>query len=636
MTREEFDGLVRRVEEGVGRHPAALHRRVMFLACLGYGGLLAWLVVVALFSVLCYAALRWVYGWEILSALVGLAVLFGGGSAVIKALLVRVTPPEGRPVTRVEAPALFVLLDDLQKRLDSPVFHSVLIDWDCNAAVRQLPRLGVFGWSRNYLNIGLSLLEGLPPIQMRAVLAHEFAHLSRRHGRSSHRLYRLRRSWEDIVKQLSSRPQSANEVSLRRLLVRYFDWFWPRFNAHAMVLSRSNEYQADASAALVAGEADTAGCLLRMELLSRQLEENFWPDLLQVANHEPDPPADAFQRLLSSVRAGPSHDDWGRWTEEALLVTTTNGDTHPCLMERLRALNAKQSDAALQCGDVPGPFAAEVLLGSALSSIRSDVQELWRKQIEQAWHERHDRATSLTHRLTSLEQAVPDTTADVDSKWDKAAVLLGLHDNAGAETLLREILQALPKHVLANLHLGHLLLEAGHAEGEAHLELAMQEDEQVVPQACAWLHEHYRRSGRSEQLRELAIRLDRHEKELAAAAVERREVTAKDTLAGHGLSEMTLRRLREALLAEPEIRRAYLAQKPLQYCPKQKLFVLCVHRFRAWHRLPDHDAEQALVARLSQKLTLPGRLLVFAPSGSFRALAYRLRKLPGAEILRRG
>jgi Zn-dependent protease with chaperone function len=52
-----------------------------------------------------------------------------------------------------------------------------------NASVVQIPRLGVFGWSRNYLTVGVPLLDAVTPEQFEAVLAHELGHLARAHGR---------------------------------------------------------------------------------------------------------------------------------------------------------------------------------------------------------------------------------------------------------------------------------------------------------------------------------------------------------------------------------------------------------------------------------------------------------------------
>jgi Zn-dependent protease with chaperone function len=635
MTHEEFDKLVKKVEAGVGRQPAALRWRVLQLALLGYAGLLFWLLVIVLLAAAFFAAMYWV-DWQgkVICGLAGVGVLFGGGWVALRALLVRVPPPEGRTLARAEAPQLFDLLDALQRELRSVPFHQVLLVNECNAAVVQVPRLGVLGWSRNYLLLGLPLLDGLAPEELRAVLAHEFTHLSRAHGRLTHWLYRLRRSWEEVFKQLS-RPQIRGEVSLRPLAVKYLDWFWPRFNAHAFVLSRLNEYEADEQAARVAGAEHVASSLVRLRFLSRQLEDNVWPEILQLANERAEPPDDVFLRLRDGLRAGPKAEEQKRWLEEALRLPTSNHDTHPCLTERLRALGAMPRWNVVAVARAAVPSAAERLLGERLESLRREVQQFWRKEAAPHWRERHARAGALSHRLTSLAQAVPDPSADADSLWDQARALIDLRGDKSVEPLLRRILALRPDHPAANFHLGRLLLEAGNGEGEAYLERVIREDEDALPQACALLHEHHRRAGQPAKVREIEARLDRYEKELAASRKERSEASAGDTFIAHGLTEAELEALRKVLTAEPELVRAELAQKQMRHFPKQKFFVLCAHRRQPWHRLPNRDRDLDLVRRLSARVQLPGRVLVFPTSGSFRALARKLAGLRGAEVWRR-
>ena len=120
MTHEEFDELVRRVEQGVGRKPAALRWRVLQLALVGYAGLLFWLLVIVLIAAAFFVAMYWT-DWEgkLICGLVGAGVLFGGGWVALRALLVRLPPPQGRPLTRPEVPELFAMLDDLQQQLRS-------------------------------------------------------------------------------------------------------------------------------------------------------------------------------------------------------------------------------------------------------------------------------------------------------------------------------------------------------------------------------------------------------------------------------------------------------------------------------------------------------------------------------------
>lgn len=635
MTREQFDHLVREVETGVGRHPAALRRRVFQLALLGYAGLLFWLIIIAAIAAALFVASFW-FAWDgrILCWFAGGAILFVGGWAALKQLLVKLPPEKGRVVTRAEVPELFAVLDELQRALQTVPFHEVIIGDDCNAYVSHRPRLGVLGWSRNYLLLGLPLLDGLSRDEMRAVLAHEFTHLSRHHGRFTHWLYRLRRSWEGIFAQLS-RNRAQREANGVAFVSRFVDWFWPKFNAHAFVLSRAHEYEADAQAAALAGRAALASALVRLKFLARQLDENTWPEIWQLANEQPSPPADVFRRLRDALQTGPVEPQRSRWLAEAFLTKTTNSDTHPCLTERLTALGVNVSDCQVAAvATAASPSAAESLLGQRLDTIRADVHAHWVQETEKNWRERHARAGALSHRLASLHQAVPDPSADADSLWDQAQVLLDLKGDQKLEPLLRQILGLRPDHAAANFYLGRLLLDAGHGEGERYLERVIAEDEAVLPQACAILREHHRRQGRLEKLRAVEARLDRYEKDLAASRQERSEFTERDTLIPHGLDERTLQTVRTVLAAEPQLARAELAQKQMRLFPKQRFFILCVHRVSAWHRLPNADADRALAQRLSRAVQLPGRVLVIPASGRYRAVARKFRYLPGTEIHR--
>src|ERR1700710_965739 len=98
MTREEFDDLVRAVEKRFADRPAALRWRVVMLALLGYAGLLAWLGVGGLISFGFFAlSLLGDAAAKVACAIVGTMIFFIGGYAVLRALLVKVAKPEGRP-----------------------------------------------------------------------------------------------------------------------------------------------------------------------------------------------------------------------------------------------------------------------------------------------------------------------------------------------------------------------------------------------------------------------------------------------------------------------------------------------------------------------------------------------------------
>jgi len=639
MTREHFDLLVREVERGVGQRPADLRRRVLQLAAVGYAGLLAGLaLVLGLAAVFLIPAFLMPWSDAIVLYLFGGLILFGGGAAVLRVLWVRLQPPKGLPIKRAAAPKLFATLDELQHSLHSAPFHQVLIVPECNAAVVQHPRLGVFGWPKNFLLLGLPLLEGLSADEMRAVLAHEFAHLSRQHGRIGQRVYCLRRSWEKIFEQLS-KPRVEGEVSLRPLYSKFLEWFWPRFNAHAFVLSRADEYEADGDAARLAGSQHVASSLLWIKLAARWWEDYFCTDLWQRANVEGEPPRDAFLKLGGELGAGFPASETPKWIEQAFHQKTTNADTHPCLTERLQAVNQYPRGADRdEFPAAPAPAAVsagETWFGDALTQIRADLGPLWADEVKELWEERHARAGVLRHRLERLDQSVPQPEADEDALWDKARVVLELKREKEAEPLLRQILTLNPKHCAANFHLGRVLLDESNPAGVTHLEAVMEEDDESVPAASQLLHAHYWRTGQTERIKELESRLDRYEKNLQASRTERNTVNPGDPLIPHELKPEELGALRTVLESESDLIAADLGRKELQHFPKQKLFLLALQRRRAWHRLPNRELEAALVRRLTAKVQLPGRVLIFTPRGDFAKLSRRVAGLPDAEVFRR-
>jgi Zn-dependent protease with chaperone function len=639
MTREEFAAHVREIEKRYASRPRALRARVVWLAMVGYAGMLAWLGTVIFFAALFFVpGVRMPLDGGWLLMLIGALILTIGGWAVMRVLWVRLTPPEGRLVSPREVPALHAMLTDLRRRLRSTGFYRVIITPDCNAMVCEVPRLGVLGWPRHYLQIGLPLLECLSADEVRAVLAHECAHLSARDGRVSSWLYRLRRSWDQIFAKLRE-PYVRGSVSLRPLLVKFIEWFWPRFDAHAFVHSRSKEFKADATAAWVAGAEPMASALYRIEVYAHLLSERFWPDVWQRANTEPNPPTGILEEMRAKLRVSPSPEDDAKWRAQAFKFVTSDTDTHPCLSARLRAI--KRLPEGVEAGEYPAwpaisePSGAEALLGDALGKIRTDVEARWRKDCQQTWTDRHARAAALQHRLQSLSQAVPEPAADVDSLWDQAHAMIDLKGDVGAVPILQQILALRPTHAGANFCLGRHLIGEGDATGEAHLERAMEEDEDLIPKGCGLLHAFFRRTGNASRVREVEARLDRYEAAMAASHQERANVTAADTLIPHGLEEAQLDGVRALLAGQPGVARAYLGQKQMRHFKKQRLFVLCIEGKRAWYRPANHDAEQSAVKALFGKLRLPGRVLVFAPSGSFSAIAKKLRTVPNAQIFAR-
>jgi Zn-dependent protease with chaperone function len=288
MDQAQFEALAERWARLAQSSPRAYRWRVYALAVLGFTFLFLLVLALLVLLAVSVAITTRVFGAVKLVILIGALLL-----VVLRALWVRLQPPEGEPITRSEAPQLFALLDRLRSRLDTPSVHRVLVTADFNAAVTQVPRLGVFGWHRNYLLLGLPLMRCLSAEQLEAVLAHELGHLSRGHARVGNWIYRLRLSWYRLDQALEKKPQWGSGA-IRGLL----RWYAPYFNACSYPLARSNEFEADAASARLTSRQAAAQALTNISVMAGYLSATGPESMrrLKIPRNRPSAPSAASVR----------------------------------------------------------------------------------------------------------------------------------------------------------------------------------------------------------------------------------------------------------------------------------------------------------------------------------------------------
>jgi hypothetical protein len=283
---------------------------------------------------------------------------------------VELSPGDGLELRPGQAPTLFGRLDSLCREFHCRPFDRVLVTMDFNACVRQIPRLGLFGWPRTNLEIGLILALAVKPEELHAILAHEVGHLSAGPGPNGCGTYLLRKTWHDVIAKMERPARSGLEWALRWAILKILQWYWPRLNARLLVLSRVHEYRADADAARVAGTTAPAMALWRLECLGSWLGDSFWPELLKKAAQDPEPPEDVLQILADAFPSAPSHQDVPLWVDRGLSRTTID-ETHPAFLARVRPFGLT-ADAVRQIGfpAAARPSAAEVFFEAALPGLQ--------------------------------------------------------------------------------------------------------------------------------------------------------------------------------------------------------------------------------------------------------------------------
>jgi len=639
MKREEFEALVRRLEQEALRDPGQYRVKVGLLAGLGYGFILvllavAFALVAGTLTVLLTTG-RTVGGSTIKLLVCGLVLAF----TILRALWVTFDRPDGVRLSREDAPELFAVVEEMTRELGAPRFHHIYLNEEFNAAVYQRPRLGVFGWQENNLLVGLPLLQALSPEQFKAVLAHEIGHLRGGHGRFGGWVYRVQASWARLVAQLDR--AGATGVMMRA----FFKWYAPRFAAWSFPVRRLDEYEADRCAARLTSARTAADALCLLPAQTRFLNEGFWKDVRESVKTSPIPPEAPFTQLVrgfhggTALQGGP--DDARAALEEALREETGIADSHPALADRLQSLGEEAR--------IPPPAevtAAEHFFGPRLGRLADTLDRRWREQVAEAWREQHEAVRREQEELSRLDaKAAAGETLTLEEALQRASWVEEYRTADEALPLFHEVtvrtaeatdLQGRNLGAAALFHVGRLLLDRGDDAGIAYLDEAMKRTSDAVMPSMQILYAHHKKRGEDAAAREVYLRALRHADMEDAAAEERGNFSGRGVrYLPHGLPMEVVERIRSQVAENPDVAEAYLVRKELVLFPDRPLYVLGVTLTHAWRRLNADDDAQKVANALATSVTAfenVGEFYVITLAGSLKGHARPIMKVEGAKI----
>jgi Zn-dependent protease with chaperone function len=629
LSQEQFEALIKRLETLAHERPKSYRLRVGLLAALGY----VYLLFILASLLFIFLGLIWLVFYskkintlELQGGFLILIPIF----SILRSLWVRLPPPTGRLLHPKEASPLFATVKDLAASLKAPFPDRILITSDFNASVVQIPRLGIFGWQKNYLLIGLPLMHALSPEQFRAVLAHELGHLSGNHSQFASWIYRVRKTWVQVLQQMQSKGHSF-------LFDSFFNWYIPFFDAYSFVFARMNEYEADRCAAQVVGPKYIAEALINVEIRNHFLDQSFWPRISKQMNEQAEPPSGIYSNMLNNMRLGIAFDDAERWFHQALQQTTNTQDTHPCLAERLAALGLRSDwQPAIPSSTVVIEIsAAQYFLKSALEPLTHHFNQSWKKEMAPSWKERHAHLQESKMNLQQLEEKAQHQILNPEEAWERAYWTAELHEKSQAIALLQEILIAHPDHVYANYLLGEILLGKEDIVGIAFLEKAMALDPEISISGNELIYNFLKRQGKLGEASHYLNRVKQHQILLTNVSHERSSVHNRDHFKIHHLSESVLSELTEQLAKYPEIKEAYLVQKVVKYVPEKPFYVLALRHHSTWWKLESSYRAQKLCEQIAAEITFPGVTYILILDDLNKKIEKKICPTPGASIYRR-
>lgn len=639
MKRKDYNVLIEGLKIYAQRDPAGYRRRVMMLGILGYGYI--FLVVSVLLGLI--AGIVWLIFSGKHGAAVLIKVLIFGlflVGYILKSLWIKIDAPTGEEVTRDKAPALFAIIDDICRRQNSAAPHKVLLTGDFNAFVSQVPSLGIFGWYKNYLVLGIPYMLSCNAQQFKAVIAHEFGHFSGSHGRMGTWIYRVRSSWYNIMQNFQNSPQSGNF-----LFSWFFNWYVPYFNAYSFVLAREQEYEADRYATAYAGAQANAEDLVNSTIKGTS-GGLYWRDVWQSVNNQELPPRQVFTQTRTILKQVVPESEYQAQLKKVLQVRTQNFDTHPALRDRLAALGylIKNDMIVDQTGQpliLQRNFersAAEELLGEGiLTEVLARLDEDWYKNIEGEWKNRHEEVKKIKQKLAELEQKSQVKPLTEDELFERAQIIDAIGTKEESIKAISDILTCNPKHAPALYRLGEILIADDDDKGVEHLRAAMQINP-AYSSAClekiSWYLECKGEYGKVENYLdklEETSEIDRKDYE------ERNSVSVKDEFIHSGLTnEVLLDAVSQFKRFEKDLLKIYLVQKVMKVYAHEPLYIFVIEADMGLFQMDRTAFNQKVASELAQNIALKtsaGTVLFLVGDD---AILKKVKKVPEALIWKKG
>ena len=599
--------------------------RAVALITLGYAYIVFVMIVLAIAGVLIVRAAPGLIRFVVQFGIVYVLLL-------IEAIWVRAPHPRGHKVSRAVSPRLIGEIETIAKRLDAPMPGTVLLTAEFNAAAAELPRFGIFGAPKRYLLLGLPLIDALSLPELRAVIAHELAHLSRRHGRLGLLAARVSISWQALAVHITT---GRRYVSW--LFLPFFRWYLPKLQGAVDKLSRVHEHESDELSGEVATPAVAGLALLRIAVQTRRLRRILFPSVLRESAVVARAPSDFPLALEQFLRVPLGADEARSDILAALEERTAEDDTHPSLRERLTALrvptDVEYLTTALLDTRVQTGVATDLMGKGSLLQLRAELNPALLAPLSNTW-----RAMRTLVDVWRTPEGKIQASADASiayARWASQAL-----PASEAIPLLRDSVDLAPEDNDLALRFGSLLLDeeqrATTEEAIPIIERVAASDSSFALAACGLLRQAYPRVGREQETPQLAAR----EQKLSGANLEAiREwsvLSASDDLEPVVLPAEARRKLVEFLRTRPDVQRAFLVVKHTQHLADLPLFVLALQRKLPWYKPDSVQGHRALCRLAIAALDVGTRAHAYATVVQARSrLLRRLRSIPNAVVLDR-
>jgi Zn-dependent protease with chaperone function len=484
---------------------------------------------------------------------------------LLKACWVKIEAPTGFELSKKQYPELFAEINAIRKQLRAPKIHKVILTQEMNAGIAQTPRLGIFGWQKNTLVLGMELLLILSTEQTRSVIAHEFGHLSGNHSRFNGWIYRIRTTWIQIMQGFDQQKSWGG-----KMMAKFFDFYAPRFAAYSFVLARANEYEADNIAAEITSRSVTGEALVNTYVVAPYIENNYWQDYLKLADDNPEPihmPWAGLRAFLNKNTACP--DTLAKALEQELKVDTQLDNTHPALSDRLKSIG--------YVAEIPHDVdisAAKELLADNYSQVLKDLDEQWLTEHKDNWKSRYAYVQESRNKLRELK-GKPFEDMPEGEHWDFCCLTDEFISNDESISLIQEFQKKYPESPNAAYVIGRKLFEEEKGECIQQFEVSVKEPSLVI-ESCQMAYQFLQNINEEEQAENWKRLAEDQIQKNEAADQEREELSPNDKIHKSLIDEDMKNQIITDLMANETVKSAWLAEKEVKYYKETPMLAIAV------------------------------------------------------------
>ena len=265
-----------------------------------------------------------------IDAVIQLVLIGLGGAFSWSIYKLKFSLPTGLDVTKEKFPHLYKLIEELQDDFGKPRIDRIIIRDKYEIRVVKTPRSKMPFLNTRTLIIGLPVLQTMPPLYFRALLARRIGQLSTQHTPVTTRLYFLNDIWAQF--KTSSR-QSKNGFT--KMLSYFFQLYSPLYQTLLMPLLQEEELEADSYGMDLVNDRDMVECLVYEEVVTQFLKNKFWPKIYHMAKRSKIPEFMPYSQMTKVIKAGITDDEISETIQAALKIDINNPAPIPALTKRL-------------------------------------------------------------------------------------------------------------------------------------------------------------------------------------------------------------------------------------------------------------------------------------------------------------